>query len=145
MDGFRIYCLFVTGMCVVFCATLAGHSVSTEEPPPPVGLTLHAKVVNVVDGDTFDVEVTHRLRVRLICCRAPETRTRDDEEKQRGLAAAAHLSDLIHGEQVILYIPAGTDLGDSFSFVRVLAHAWHDEKSVAREMIRSGHATEEAQ
>ena len=49
-----------------------------------------AKLVRVVDGDTIDCEIdlgfdiTVRQRVRFAGINAPESRTRDLEEKKRG-------------------------------------------------------------
>ena len=55
----------------------------------------------VVDGDTVDVTVDlgfkihHKIRVRLYGINAPESRTRDLEEKERGLAAKKRLKELL--------------------------------------------------
>ena len=54
---------------------------------PPEGFTTKAKVVNVVDGDTVDVVIERRGRVRLQDCWCPENRTRDIVEKKKGIAA----------------------------------------------------------
>ena len=60
-----------------------------------------ATVLRVVDGDTVDALVdlgfsTHRkIRVRLYGIDAPESRTRDLEEKKRGLAAKARLVEIL--------------------------------------------------
>ena len=60
-----------------------------------------AKVTKVVDGDTVDALIdcgfslfSHQ-RIRLLGINAPESRTRDKEEKKRGLAAKARLRELI--------------------------------------------------
>jgi endonuclease YncB( thermonuclease family) len=61
----------------------------------------HAIVDRVVDGDTIDVTIdlgfhTHiKTRVRLEGINAPESRTRDLEEKERGLAAKARLIEIL--------------------------------------------------
>ncbi len=60
-----------------------------------------AKLVRVVDGDTVDAmidcgfSVFRKERIRLKGINAPESRTRDKEEKKRGLAAKARLKELI--------------------------------------------------
>ena len=52
-----------------------------------------SRVTRVVDGDTIDVELDLGFniklseRVRFVGVNAPESRTRDLEEKERGLAA----------------------------------------------------------
>ena len=53
----------------------------------------NAKLLRVVDGDTIDVmidlgfDIQIKKRVRFLGINAPESRTRDLEEKKRGLAA----------------------------------------------------------
>lgn len=60
-----------------------------------------AKVLRVVDGDTVDAMIdlgfnTHiKKRIRLYGINAPESRTRDKEEKVRGLAAKARLKEIL--------------------------------------------------
>lgn len=58
-------------------------------------------VDKIVDGDTVDVtidlgfDILHKTRVRLYGIDAPESRTRDLEEKKRGLDAKERLTELI--------------------------------------------------
>ena len=52
---------------------------------PPEGFSTRAKVVRVVDGDTVDVIIKRRMRIRLEDCWAPETRTKNLDEKLKGL------------------------------------------------------------
>ena len=53
----------------------------------------NAKVIRVVDGDTVDALVDlgfstfKKVRIRMMGINAPESRTRDLEEKAKGLAA----------------------------------------------------------
>ena len=59
------------------------------------------ELIKVVDGDTIDVLIdvgfsTYRKeRVRLYGINTPECRTRDKEEKIKGLAAKARLKDIL--------------------------------------------------
>ena len=58
-------------------------------------------ILRVVDGDTVDVRldlgfnVWHKCRVRMVGINAPESRTRDLEEKKKGLAAKARLIEIL--------------------------------------------------
>ena len=67
-----------------------------------------AKVLNVVDGDTIDVELdlgfdTYRNeRIRLAHINTPEIRTKDVEEKKIGMLAKTRVLGLILGKTVIL-------------------------------------------
>jgi len=60
-----------------------------------------AKLIRVVDGDTVDAMIDcgfstfKKERIRLYGIDTPECRTRDKEEKARGLAAKARLEELI--------------------------------------------------
>ena len=60
-------------------------------------------VLKVVDGDTIDAEidlgfdVKIKKRVRFMGIDAPESRTRDLEEKARGLAAKDRVKQLLEG------------------------------------------------
>ena len=60
-----------------------------------------AKCLKVVDGDTIDARVDlgfdtfKKIRIRLVGINAPESRTRDLEEKERGLAAKARVKQLM--------------------------------------------------
>ena len=63
--------------------------------------TYKAKLDRVVDGDTIDVnidlgfDITVHKRVRLAGIDTPESRTRDLEEKKRGLAAKYRLTEIL--------------------------------------------------
>jgi endonuclease YncB( thermonuclease family) len=111
---------------------------------PPIGITTKGTVVNVVDGDTVDVEVTRTVRVRLRDCWCPETRTRNLEEKKKGLAAKDHLVGLLEdSNDVVLFIPADSDgdIKDVFTFNRVLGYIFIDSENASSRMVADGHAT----
>ena len=69
-----------------------------------------AKLIRVVDGDTIDCmidlgfDIKVRKRVRLAGINAPESRTRDLEEKKRGLAATERVIELLDngGDEFII-------------------------------------------
>lgn len=62
--------------------------------------TYKAKLVKIVDGDTVDLIVDlgfdtfRKERFRLYGINAPESRTRDLKEKEKGLAAKKYLTEL---------------------------------------------------
>lgn len=100
------------------------------------------KLVKVVDGDTvdaiidlgFNIHVTKRIRLYGID--APESRTRDKEEKVRGLAAKARLKELLDKKQK-MYIES---FGEG-KFGRLLAKIFVGETQVdvIDLMIAEGH------
>lgn len=59
-------------------------------------------VDRIIDGDTIDVtidlgfDILFKTRVRLYGINTPESRTRDLEEKERGLAAKERLSEVLN-------------------------------------------------
>ena len=71
----------------------------------------NAKCIKVVDGDTIDAQIdlgfdTQKvIRIRLVGINAPESRTRDLEEKTRGLAAKQFVIDILkkHHNNFILH------------------------------------------
>ena len=85
-------------------------------------------VTRVVDGDTLDVELRVNARIRLIDCWAPESRTLDLAEKQRGLAAKANLEALTQTESCIVVIPfdSAASVGDVLTLDRILGRVWMD-------------------
>ena len=60
-----------------------------------------AKLVRVVDGDTIDAEIdlgfdiSVKKRIRLVGINTPECRTRDLEEKAKGLAAKDRVTAIL--------------------------------------------------
>lgn len=68
----------------------------------------NAVVTRVVDGDTIDVTIDLgfsifiKERVRLARINAPESRTRDLEEKQRGILATEALKDMLRGADTVM-------------------------------------------
>ena len=70
-----------------------------------------AECLRVVDGDTMDARVDlgfdtyKKIRIRLVGINTPESRTRDLEEKKRGLAAKQFVVDSLakHKNKFILH------------------------------------------
>tara|TARA_R110002012_G_C11412074_1_gene587181 strand:+ start:184 stop:558 length:375 start_codon:yes stop_codon:yes gene_type:complete len=108
----------------------------------------NAELRRVVDGDTVDVTIDcgfnmHvKERVRLKGINTPECRTRDLEEKAKGLAAKARLIEIIEswGNKLIIK----TSIDKKGKFGRLLGELVSpDEKENANVMlIHEGHATE---
>ena len=98
------------------------------------------EVLRVVDGDTVDVvvdlgfNVWHKCRVRMVGINAPESRTRDLEEKEKGLAAKKWLKKRLGNTSVELQSQGKGKYG------RVLGEFYIDEININQEMIEVGHA-----
>lgn len=125
----------VAALCVLFCLPV------DAEGPPPRGLSTVATVVRVLDGDTIEVDVRTRMKVRIRDCWAPETRTKNESEKQRGLASRTHLEELIPaGSEVAVFIPMTGRIEDMLTLGRVVADVWRDGENVAELQVKAGHA-----
>ena len=69
--------------------------------------TYNIELLRVVDGDTIDVkidlgfDVSVKKRVRFLGVNTPECRTKDLEEKAKGLAAKDRVKQLLEGTKTI--------------------------------------------
>ena len=104
-----------------------------------------AKLDRVVDGDTIDALVDlgfdtwKKVRVRMMGMNAPESRTRDLEEKKLGLAAKARLNELIESND-FLFTLKSHGVG---KFGRCLGEIFIEEEiSINQTLINEGHATQ---
>ncbi len=103
----------------------------------------NAKLDRVVDGDTIDALVDlgfdtwKKVRIRMMGMNAPESRTRDLEEKKLGLAAKARLIEMLGDGEFTLQSHGvgkyGRCLGEVFR---------ESDVSINRQLINEGHATE---
>lgn len=102
--------------------------------------TYRAKLERVVDGDTIDAiidlgfDVWVKKRVRLHDIDAPETRTRDLEEKSRGKATKARLIEILgDADNKFLIISHGVG-----KYGRCLGELFIDNQSVNQQLIAEG-------
>ena len=106
----------------------------------------NATVVKVVDGDTIDAMVDlgfgtwKKVRIRMHGINAPESRTRDLEEKKKGLAAKARLVEMLE-ENKNEFILVSHGVG---KFGRCLGEIFLNKKenSINKQLIWEGHGTE---
>ena len=104
--------------------------------------TYKAKLDRVVDGDTVDAninlgfDITIHKRIRLTGIDTPESRTRDLEEKKRGLAAKNRLIELLGNGEFIL---ESREVG---KFGRVLGTIHVGKSNINDQLVEEGHAVE---
>ena len=103
------------------------------------------EITKVVDGDTVDMVIdlgfslTKKERVRLAGIDAPESRTRDLEEKQMGLEAKAFLTRrLADGEPSGLRVKTEKD----GKYGRMLGWIYIGQTNLNEEMVYRGYAWE---
>ena len=107
----------------------------------------NAQVLRVVDGDTVDVLIDcgfstfRKERVRLYGINAPESRTRDKEEKKKGLAAKERLDQLITNTEGKIVVK--TELDKKGKYGRILGVIWDEskKKNFNNMLVAEGHAT----
>ena len=104
-----------------------------------------ATIRRVVDGDTVDVtldlgfNILYNSRIRLLGIDTPESRTRDLEEKARGLAAKDRVKELCPvGSSVTL---KNTKEGRG-KFGRILGEIFVGDINVNQQLVSEGHAVE---
>ena len=103
-----------------------------------------ASLVKIIDGDTIDVDldlgfdvVLKKQRIRLYGINTPESRTRDLEEKTRGLAAKQFVIDILkkHHNNFILHSQGVGKYG------RCLGEIFLGDVKLNELLITEGHAT----
>lgn len=114
-----------------------------------------AIVDKVVDGDTIDCTIDlgfhtwKKIRVRMEGINTPESRTRDLEEKERGLAAKARLQEILdhNNNECILQVSGLGKYGRALAslFVENLSPVAEESLTlinVNKQLIEEGHAVE---
>tara|TARA_R100000152_G_C6735039_1_gene159299 strand:+ start:696 stop:1034 length:339 start_codon:yes stop_codon:yes gene_type:complete len=102
----------------------------------------NARVDRVVDGDTVDAIVDlgfdtfKKVRIRMMGINTPESRTRDLEEKKRGLAAKDRLIELLGTDDFVLQSHGVGKYG------RCLGELFVNEENINQKLIEEGHAVE---
>ncbi len=102
-----------------------------------------AKLLRVIDGDTVDLlidcgfSIFTKQRVRLLGINAPETRTKDLIEKQKGIASKEFLAQKLSACKEILI---KTSLDKKGKYGRLLGELFVNNISINKEMIACGHA-----
>ena len=102
----------------------------------------NATVTRVVDGDTIDAMVDlgfgtwKKVSIRMHGINAPESRTRDLEEKKRGLAAKARLIELLENmdNKFILVSHGVGKFGRCLGDIRDV-----NNQSINKQLISEGH------
>ena len=98
------------------------------------------KVTKVVDGDTIDVikdmgfDIMYKSRVRLFGIDTPESRTRNLDEKKRGLLAKKYLQEALKaGKKLSIKTYKDNETG---KFGRILGDVFIDGKSINAQMVK---------
>jgi len=112
--------------------------------------TYKAKLDRIVDGDTLDAnidlgfDITVHKRIRLVGINTPESRTRDLDEKKRGLAAKEALSVMLKETNEKDYFVLESEGVGKFGRVLGTLHikTKEGECCINNQLIKDGHAVE---
>ena len=104
------------------------------------------KITKIVDGDTIDVlldmgfDIKYQSRVRLFGIDTPESRTRNKEEKVRGLLSKVYLKDAIKkAKKLTIKTHKGSETG---KFGRILGEVFADGINLNLKMCTEGYAVQ---
>jgi micrococcal nuclease len=104
----------------------------------------NAKCTRVVDGDTIDAQIDlgfdvhKKIRIRMVGINTPESRTRDLEEKKRGLAAKYRVQELLESQEN-KFILHSQGVG---KYGRCLGVIFLGESKLQDILLEEGHAVE---
>lgn len=97
------------------------------------------KVLECYDGDTITIAIVwnkkpYRMKCRLEGIDTPEIRTKNLQEKQRGMEAKHYLSSLIEGKIVKIHC------GHWDKYGRLLGTIFYNNENINQHMIEKGYA-----
>lgn len=102
-------------------------------------LSLPAKVVSAIDGDTVIVEFIIRANIRLLDNYAGEIRAKDIREQDLGLKAREKIREILLPETLILVtIPVYSNIRQSLTLNRVLGEIHKDGQNISTQLWEMG-------
>ena len=111
--------------------------------------TYKIEVLRVVDGDTIDAkidlgfDISVKKRVRFLGINTPESRTRDLEEKKRGLAAKERVKELLESAEEVQLTSHGVGkFGRCLGEIDFACPDSFTMKNLNKQLIEEGHAVE---
>ena len=126
-----------TTLVALVAATTAGCAAAGPSVPSPT-VTVHGRLLRVIDGDTIHVRVNHRTqRVRLLGLDAPELHRPRTPVQCAARASAAALARLVHpGQAVSLTTDPTQERYDRYR--RLLAYARTSTRDLQISQLRDG-------
>ena len=111
--------------------------------------TYKIEVLKVIDGDTIDAnidlgfDVSVKKRIRFMGINTPESRTRDLEEKKRGLAAKQSDAELLDTATEVQVVSHGVGkFGRCLGEIDFCCPDSLTMKNLNKQLIEEGHAVE---
>ncbi len=91
---------------------------------PEPGWAAECEVVRVLDGDTVEIEIKKRIRVRFLDCWSQDRSLKDAEADLRIRHACL-------GAKCLVHIPGSVDVKDLFTFGRVLGYIYPPDSDIS--------------
>jgi|TARA_R110002012_G_scaffold137108_1_gene291583 micrococcal nuclease len=111
--------------------------------------TYKIDVLRVIDGDTIDAnidlgfDISVKKRIRFLGINTPESRTRDLEEKARGLAAKARVQELLdQADEIHLTSHGVGKFGRCLGEIDFSCAEGLTMKNLNTQLVEEGHAVE---
>ena len=102
---------------------------------------------HIVDGDTFDCtldlgfNISHKIRVRMFGINTPESRTRDLEEKARGLESKKRLTELLSDGDLVLQTKEKGKYGRYLGYIfKVTPKSSEAPMNINEQLVQEGYA-----
>ena len=110
--------------------------------PDPAIVLGSCRIVEIIDGDTVEVERVVRFPVRLKDCWAAETRTKDARVKAIGITSKEALDYALGRKCRVQINPDGDEtVGDGLSFGRAVGDVFLlDGTNMGESQVETGHA-----
>lgn len=111
---------------------------------PKDGITTQVEIIDVTDGDTVEVEIRRRFKVRLT--HPSDKKTYIFDTPENSTAFGRRVTSWVKNKfarfngKVRLFIPSGQpiDLMDTSSFRRILGEIWLDNERLSDILIEKG-------
>ena len=108
---------------------------------PKIEKGIEYRVVNVLDGDTFEIKIANKItKVRMLGIDTPETLDPRKPVQCFGKEASEKTKSLLTGKSVTLVSDKSQSYADKY--LRILAYVYEDEMFINQYLVENGYARE---
>jgi endonuclease YncB( thermonuclease family) len=96
----------ISSYCAMFMLFVVATRFTLAYSKTETFIDAPAKIISVYDGDTVTVEFKIRANIRMVDCWAPEIKTKNQQEKARGLESKEYLQKILKpNDEVHVRVP----------------------------------------